>query len=159
MRIAIYPGSFDPVTNGHLDIIKRAKGLCDRLIVAVAVNSSKIPLFSVEERIEMLKKCCSSLEWIEIKSFNGLLVDFCRKNDISIIIRGLRATADFEYEYAITLMNKKLADDIETIFLMADTEYSFVSSRIVKEVASFHGDITNLVPDFIIPQLKSKFKS
>ncbi|MBN1498519.1 MAG: pantetheine-phosphate adenylyltransferase, partial [Spirochaetes bacterium] len=105
------------------------------------------------------EKCCSGMERIEIKSFKGLLVNFCKENSISIIIRGLRATADYEYEYAISLMNKKLASDIETIFLMADTEYSFVSSRIVKEAASYHGDISNLVPDFIIPRLHEKFQT
>lgn len=158
MRIGIYPGSFDPLTNGHLDIIERAKQICDRLIIAIAKNSAKQPLFTVQERLEMLERCChcegSSVETV---AFEGLLVDFCRAQGVSLIFRGLRAIVDFEYEYAIALMNKKLAPGIETVFLMAQSEYSFVSSNMVKEVASYGGDITSLVPQFVNEMLQHRF--
>jgi len=158
MRIGIYPGSFDPLTNGHLDIIGRAKQICDRLIIAIAKNSAKQPLFSVQERLEMISRCChcegSSVDTV---AFEGLLVDFCRAQGVSLIFRGLRAIVDFEYEYAIALMNKKLAPGIETVFLMAQSEYSFVSSNMVKEVASYGGDITSLVPQFVNEMLQHRF--
>jgi pantetheine-phosphate adenylyltransferase len=158
MRIGIYPGSFDPLTNGHLDIIERAKKLSDKLIVAIARNNSKEPLFSEEERLEFLENSCSrDNNKIEIVSFDGLLVDFCRKRNVSFIIRGLRAIVDFEYEYAIALMNKNLAPEIETVFLMAKSEYSFISSNMVKEVASYGGDITSLIPPIVNKKLQEKF--
>lgn len=157
MQVGIYPGSFDPLTNGHIDIINRAENLCDKLIIAVAHNSDKNSLFSMKEREDMLKEYCAGNNKIEITSFNGLLVDYCINNNISFIVRGLRATVDFEYEYAISLMNKRLAPKVETIFLLASTEYSFVSSKIVKEVASYGGDISSLVPNSVIPKLSSKF--
>ncbi len=159
MRIGIYPGSFDPLTNGHLDITERAKKLCDKLIVAIARNSAKNALFSVAERLEFLKKCCSCGDDTEVVAFEGLLVDFCRRMGVTLIVRGLRAIVDFEYEYAIALMNKKLAPDIETVFLMSKSEYSFISSNIVKEVASYGGDITSLVPQFVHKKLQEKYSS
>jgi len=161
MRIGIYPGSFDPLTNGHLDIIERAKRICDKLYVAVARNSDKKPLFSVEERIEMLSKCCDGegCASLEIVSFEGLLADFCKEKKIDIIIRGLRAIVDFEYEYAIALMNRQLAPGVETTFLMAKSEYSFVSSNMVKEVASYGGNVNPLVPQFVNKKLQDKFSS
>lgn len=159
MQIGIYPGSFDPLTCGHLDIIKRATQLFDKLIVAIARNSEKSPLFSVEERLAMLEECCKDISKVEITSFDGLLAEYCRKNNISFIVRGLRAIVDFEYEYAIALMNKELAPSVETIFLMSKSEFSFVSSKMVKEVASYGGDISRLVPPFVNSKLKEKFQS
>ncbi len=159
MQIGIYPGSFDPLTCGHLDIIKRATQLFDKLIVAIARNSEKSPLFSVEERLAMLEECCKDISKVEITSFDGLLAEYCRKNNISFIVRGLRAIVDFEYEYAIALMNKELAPSVETIFLMSKSEFSFVSSKMVKEVTSYGGDISRLVPPFVNSKLKEKFQS
>jgi pantetheine-phosphate adenylyltransferase len=158
MRIGIYPGSFDPLTNGHLDIIERSKQICDKLIIAVARNSAKVSLFDIEERLEILHECCSCYgDQIEIATFQGLLVDFCTERNIAFIIRGLRAIVDFEYEYAIALMNRKLAPDIETIFLIGRAEYAFLSSNIVKEVASYGGNISTLVPQFVQDRLSEKF--
>jgi len=156
-RIGIYPGSFDPLTNGHLDIIKRAAQLFDMLYVAVARNSTKKPLFSVEERLEIIQECCEGNGSIKIVAFDGLLADFCLKNDVSFIVRGLRATADYEYEQALSVMNKKLAPEIETLFFTASPEFSFVSSRMIKEVASYGGNISSLVPETVVSRLKSKF--
>lgn len=158
MRIGIYPGSFDPLTNGHLDVFQRSRKICDKLIIAAALNISKDPLFTVEERLDMLKKCCLTGDGtVEIATFDGLLADYCIKNNINIIIRGIRAIVDYEYEYAVALMNKRLAPEIETIFLMADSEYSFVSSRIVKEVAFYGGEISTLVPQFVYQKLTEKY--
>jgi pantetheine-phosphate adenylyltransferase len=159
MQIGIYPGSFDPLTCGHLDIIKRATQLFDKLIVAIARNSEKFPLFAVEERLAMLQECCKDISKVEITSFDGLLAEYCKKNNINFIVRGLRAIVDFEYEYAIALMNKELAPSVETIFLMSKSEFSFVSSKMVKEVASYGGDISRLVPQFVGSKLKEKFHS
>jgi pantetheine-phosphate adenylyltransferase len=159
MRIGIYPGSFDPLTNGHLDIIERSKQICDKLIVAVAVNSAKKSLFTMDERLEMLRECGRSCEKckIEVVMFDGLLVDYCTANHVNFIIRGLRAIVDFEYEYAIALMNQRLAPQIETIFMMSRGEYSFISSNMVKEVASYGGDVSTLVPQFVQEKLKSAY--
>ncbi len=160
MRIGIYPGSFDPLTNGHLDIIERSKKICDKLIIAVARNSSKKALFSIEKRLEILGVCCQCEgSEIEITSFDGLLAEYCKKKSVNFIVRGLRAIVDFEYEYAIALMNKKLAPDIETVFLMSRGEYSFISSNIVKEVASYGGDVSTLVPQFVQEKLQELFKT
>lgn len=159
MQIGIYPGSFDPLTCGHLDIIKRATQLFDKLIVAIARNSEKFPLFAVEERLAMLQECCKDISKVEITSFDGLLAEYCKKNNINFIVRGLRAIVDFEYEYAIALMNKELAPSVETVFLMSKSEFSFVSSKMVKEVASYGGDIARLVPHFVSSKLKEKFQS
>jgi pantetheine-phosphate adenylyltransferase len=159
MQIGIYPGSFDPLTCGHLDIIKRATQLFDKLIVAIARNSEKFPLFAVEERLAMLQECCKDISKVEITSFDGLLAEYCKKNNINFIVRGLRAIVDFEYEYAIALMNKELAPSVETVFLMSKSEFSFVSSKMVKEVASYGGDISRLVPQFVSVKLKEKFQS
>ncbi len=132
--------------------------MCDRLIIAIAKNSAKHPLFSVEERVEMLRKCCAcENDQVEITYFEGLLVDFCRKKGVSFIIRGLRAIVDFEYEYAIALLNKTLAPEIETMFLLSKSEYSFISSNMVKEVASYGGDVTSLVPQFVHKKLREKY--
>jgi len=156
--IAIYPGSFDPITNGHVDIIRRAKPLFERIVIAVAINSRKASLFTVEERVELIRKVFPSSPEIEIDTFEGLTVDYCKKRNSRVILRGLRAVTDFDYEYAIALMNKKLAPEIETFFLMADNEYSFVSSTIVKEVARHGRAVTNQVPDPVHEALLRKFR-
>ncbi len=157
MRIGIYPGSFDPLTKGHLDVIERSIGLCDRLIVAVAKNSAKKALFSVEERIEIINNCCKNIGNVEVATFEGLLVDYCKKEGVSFIVRGLRSTTDFEYEYSIATANRNLAPEIETVFIMTKGEYFFISSNIVKEIASYQGDITTLVPHFVVKKLQKKY--
>ncbi|TYP59985.1 pantetheine-phosphate adenylyltransferase [Thermosediminibacter litoriperuensis] len=157
MNVAIYPGSFDPVTNGHLDIIERSSRLFDRLIVAVLRNPSKKPLFTVEERIEMIKGSVSHIKNVEVDHFSGLLVDFARLKKARIIIKGLRAVSDFEYELQMALMNKKLDREIETIFIMTSTKYSYLSSSVVKEVASLGGCVKDLVPPMVAEKLKEKF--
>ena len=149
MRTAVYPGSFDPCTNGHMDVIKRASKLFDKVVVAVLVNNSKNPLFSVEKRVEMLKLVTGDLENVEITSFSGLLVDFMKKIDSQIIIKGIRAVSDFEYEFQMALANKKLYDQAETIFLTACTENMYLSSSVVKQIAAFNGDIRHFVPDVL----------
>ncbi|MCZ8154717.1 MAG: pantetheine-phosphate adenylyltransferase [Leptospira sp.] len=155
--IAIYPGSFDPFTNGHLDIIRRAHPLFDQIIIAVAVNSKKSSLFSPEERVELISKVFEGWDKVSIDTFEGLTVDYCKEKKSNVILRGLRAVTDFDYEYAISLMNKKLAPEIETFFLMADNEYSFVSSTIVKEVARHGRAVSNQVPDIVNDALLKKF--
>lgn len=158
MAIALYPGSFDPVTLGHLDIIKRGAKVFDKIIVAVLHNSGKQePLFSVEERVDLLKKSTSTLPNIEVDFFEGLMIDYARKRKVNAVLRGLRAVSDFEYELQITSINKKLDDDIETFFMMTNNNYSFLSSSIVKEVAKYHGSVTDLVPEPVERALKEKF--
>ncbi|MFO7151662.1 MAG: pantetheine-phosphate adenylyltransferase [Bacillota bacterium] len=157
MSIAIYPGSFDPITNGHLDIIERGSKIFDELIVAVLQNPSKKYLFTMEERIEMIKDAVKHLPNVEVDYFNGLLVDFARKRNAKIVIKGLRAVSDFEYELQMALMNKKLYKDLETVFIMTSTKYSFLSSSIVREVASFGGCVKDLVPPVVEEKLRQKF--
>jgi pantetheine-phosphate adenylyltransferase len=157
MRIGIYPGSFDPLTNGHLDIIERSRGLCDRLVVAIAINRAKQPLFTVEERLEIINNYYKDESSIEVVSFEGLLVDFCRARSINYIIRGVRNITDFEYEMANASVNSKLAPEVETIFLMTKGEYSFISSKMVKEIASFKGDLASLVPPIVIKKVNQKY--
>lgn len=160
MRIGIYPGSFDPLTYGHLDIIERATKICDRLIVGILINSAKKSLFNLEERIEILKHCCNEYDKsIEVISFDGLLVDYCRRNSISCVVRGLRAVSDFEYEITLASINRRLASDVETIFLMARDENLFVSSSLVKEVAMYKGDLSTLVPPYVAEKIRSKYSS
>ncbi|MBQ5933021.1 MAG: pantetheine-phosphate adenylyltransferase [Lachnospiraceae bacterium] len=159
MKIALYPGTFDPVTLGHLDIIRRAAGVCDKLVIGVLPNSAKRPWFSVEERIELIKKVTSDLDNVEVESFDGLTVDFGKKIGASVIVRGLRAITDFEYELRIAQINHKLNPDIDTIFFTTSVEYSYVSSSIAKEVASYGGDVSGLVPHKIIDDLFEKHKS
>jgi pantetheine-phosphate adenylyltransferase len=157
-RLAIYPGSFDPLTNGHLDLIKRALQLYDKIIIAVATNSRKNTLFSVEERIDLIKNVTKEWDRIEIDTFDGLTVDYARKREAKIIIRGLRAVTDFDYEYAISLMNSKLAPEVETVFLMANNEHSFISSTIVKEVARHGRAVSNQVPELVNAALLRKYE-
>lgn len=155
-QIAIYPGTFDPVTFGHIDLIKRAQEIFPKVIVAVAYNPHKKPLFGVEERVAMLKKATKSLKGIEVLEFDGLVVDYARKNKAKVLIRGLRMLSDFEYEFQMALTNRKLAPDIETIFLMPHESYSYLSSKLLKEAASLGADLSSFVPDFVGKALKEK---
>ena len=156
-RIALYPGSFDPLTNGHLDILSRARRLADRVVVAILENDEKTPLFSVSERIEMIREIAGDDGSTPVRSFSGLLVDFAREVGATLIVRGLRAVSDYEYELQMALMNRRLTPSIETVFLMAKEEYSYVSSRLVKEVAKLGGDISGLVPESVRQRLAAKF--
>ena len=150
---AIYPGSFDPVTNGHLDLIARGAKIFDHLVVAILRNSSKNPLFTIEERIQMLTEGVASFSNVSIATFDGLLVDFVREQQAQAVMRGIRAISDYEYEFQMALMNRRLAPELETIFMMPDAKYSFVSSRLVKEVFILGGSIEGLVPKFVIDRL------
>ena len=156
MKKAIYPGSFDPVTNGHIDVIKRAAKLFDHLVVGVLVNSAKNPLFSIDERVNMLIEVFKDYDNIEVISFEGLLVDYCHKNNITTIVRGLRAVTDFEYELQIAQTNRVIAPDIDTIFLTTSLEYAYLSSSIVKEIASYGTDISQLVPEIVAENIIKK---
>lgn len=159
MRTAVYPGSFDPITNGHLDIIRRAGKLYDKLIVGVLNNpGKKTPMFSVEERMEMIRSVTEDIPNVEVDSFEGLLVDFAKANGANVIIKGLRTVADFEYEFQMALLNKALNPEYETMFLMTDTKYSYISSSMVKELAVFHGNLTGLVPNGIIDKIREKIR-
>ena len=157
MRTAVYPGSFDPITNGHLDLVQRAAKLFDRVIVAVAVNEDKRPLFTLEERLAMVKASIQSIPKAEAAGFDGLLVDYVHRQGAMAIIRGLRAVSDFEFEFQLALMNRKLNENIETIFMMPKDTYTFLSSRIVKEIARLHGDINCFVPEAVRRALAVKF--
>ena len=158
MKRAVYPGRFDPVTLGHLDIIKRASEICDELIVCVLNNKGKIPLFSVEERVKILKEATKDLPNVKIDSFSGLLIHYTAKNNIHISVRGLRAITDFEYELQIAQTNRKLSDGaLDTIFLTTSLEYAYLSSSSVKEIASFGGDISQCVPDFVAKLIYEKY--
>jgi len=157
MKRAIYPGSFDPVTFGHLDIIRRAAAIFDGLVVGVASNAAKEPLFPVQERITMITRSVGDLPNVEVREIQGLLVDFCRETNCHTIIRGLRANSDFEYEFQMALMNRRLAPELETLFLTPQEEHTFVSSRLVKEVAHFNGDVSSFVPPHVIDALREKF--
>ena len=158
MLKAIYPGSFDPVTLGHMDIIKRSSKIVDELIVGVLKNNAKTPLFSVEERVKMLREATKELENVQVVEFEGLLVDFAKEMDAKVVIRGLRAITDFEYELQMTQTNHKLEPDVETLFLTTSIEYSFLSSTTVKEVAAFGGDITQFVPEVVVKAIEEKMK-
>jgi pantetheine-phosphate adenylyltransferase len=157
MRTAIYPGSFDPLTNGHLDIIHRAIKLFDRVIVAVAKSESKQPLFSQEERTQMVSRAIRTLPNVEADSFDGLLIEYVERRSARAVIRGLRAVSDFEFEFQLALMNRKLNERIETIFMMPKDTYTFLSSRIVKEIASLGGDVSAFVPAHVRTALVGKF--
>jgi pantetheine-phosphate adenylyltransferase len=156
---AIYPGSFDPLTNGHLDLIDRAAKIFDHLVVAILRNSSKNPLFTVEERVAMLTEGTAEFENVSVSTFDGLLVDFAREQRAHAVVRGIRAISDYEYEFQMALMNRRLSPDVETIFLMPDAKYSFVSSRLVKEVFRLGGSVDGLVPKFVVERMKDKSRS
>ncbi len=157
MRRAIYPGSFDPVTNGHLDVIERARKLFDEVVVAVAHNDEKQPLFSLEDRLDLLRETAGKIDNVQIAEFEGLLVEFARKEEAGAVIRGLRAISDFEFEFQMALMNRKLDATVETIFLMPKEEYTYLSSRIVKEIARLGGDVSGFVPACVATALSRKF--
>ena len=159
IRRAIYPGSFDPVTNGHLDVIDRARKLFDEVIVAVAHNDQKQPLFTLEERLELLQGTIGKLDNVEIAPLDGLLVDFAVARKATAVIRGLRAVSDFEFEFQMALMNRKLEAKVETIFLMPKEEYTYLSSRIVKEIARLGGDVAEFVPAQVAAALPSQTKT
>jgi pantetheine-phosphate adenylyltransferase len=157
--IAVYPGSFDPITNGHLDIIYRAAKLFDRVIVAVARNAEKAPLFGIEQRVALTREAVKKLPNVAVDEFEGLLVGYARKKRAAVIVRGLRAVSDFEFEFQLSLMNRKLDKGIETIFLMTKDEYTFISSRMVKEVCQLGGDVSEFVPHGVERAMKRKFGS
>lgn len=159
MKKAIYPGTFDPVTMGHLDVVRRAAHICDGLIVAVAETPRKNTWLSMEERIRLAREAVTGIARVEVVPFNGLLVDFARKNSVEVLVRGLRAFSDFEYEFQMALTNRRLAPDIETVFLMTSESHSFVSSTTVKEVWSLGGDIEEFVPECVRRALEEKRKS
>lgn len=157
--VAVYPGSFDPVTYGHLDIIKRASKFADKLIVAVLNNSSKSPMFSVDERILMLRQTCGDINNVEFAVFSGLLIDFAKSISANTIVRGLRAVTDFEYEFQMALTNRSLSEDIETLFISTSTQYLYLSSSIVKEVAVLGGDVSFMVPDVVEAAIGRKIEN
>jgi pantetheine-phosphate adenylyltransferase len=158
MKIAIYPGTFDPVTNGHLDILERALKLFDKVIITIAHNSAKNPLFTEEERLELLKAVTKRYKHVEVAVFDGLLVEYVRKHKAVAIIRGLRAVTDFEYEFQMALMNRKLDGKVETIFLVPNEKYTYLSSNMVREIAHFHGDVSKFVPSVVKKALQKKNK-
>jgi pantetheine-phosphate adenylyltransferase len=158
-KAAIYPGFFDPITNGHLSIVTRGLEIFDKLIIAILNNPHKTPLFSIEERIFMIKTAVKNQPNIEVDTFDGLLVDYAVSKSSNVILRGLRALSDFEYEFQMALMNRKLNRNIQSLFLMTDYKWFYTSSTIIKEAASFGGDITGLVPDIVSQKLKEKFGS
>jgi pantetheine-phosphate adenylyltransferase len=157
VKRAIYAGSFDPVTNGHLDVIERAARLCDEVVVAVAFNPDKRGLFTSEERVVLLRAVTGHLSNVRVTFFHGLLVEFARQEQASAVIRGIRAVSDFEFEFQMALMNRRLSPTLETLFLMPKEEFSYVSSRLVKEVASLGGDVTHFVPEVVAKALHEKY--
>ncbi len=153
---AVYPGTFDPVTNGHVDILKRSLEVFDEVVVALATNPAKRPLFSAQERIELIKASMPTLNGLQFDSFEGLLVEYCRKRGAHCIVRGLRATADFEYEFQFAHMNRRLAPEVDTVFFMTDERHHYISSSLVKEVASLGGDVSGVVPKPVEDALKQR---
>ena len=158
MRRASYPGSFDPITNGHLDVLQRAAGIFDNLIIAVARDNAKQSLFSVEERVELIRNATADIEGIEVMPFDGLLVNFARQHNAIALVRGLRAVSDFEFEFQLALMNRKLEPNLETLFLMPREEYTYISSRLVKEICRLGGHIEQFVPPNVADALRSKLQ-
>lgn len=158
MTRAIYPGSFDPITNGHLDVIGRASKLFDEVVVGVLSNSSKSPMFSVEERVLLIQEAVKAFSNVRVEHFQGLLVDYVKSNQIDVIIKGLRAISDFEAEFQMAAMNRHLGEGTETVFLMTDVHYSYLSSSLVKEVFKFNGDIKGLVPDHVLDYMLQRLR-
>lgn len=158
MKIGVYPGSFDPITNGHLDIIERGSKICEKLIVAVLDNQSKSAMFTVEERVGMIEETVKGMDNVEIDYFSGLLIDYAKEKNADAIIKGLRAVSDFEYEFQMALMNKKLSEEVETLFLMTSNKHSYLSSSIIKEVAYFGGCIEGLVPEVVKQRILNKLQ-
>ena len=158
-RIAIYPGTFDPVTLGHIDVLQRAARIFDKVVISVSESSSKKTLFNLEERIELIKKAARNIKNIEVDKFNGLLVKYAEKKKAGAVIRGLRAVSDFEYEFQMALTNRKMSAKVETVFFMPNEKYSFISSTLVKEIASLGGDFKSFVPEAVWQQLKKKYSS
>ncbi len=156
MKIAIYPGTFDPVTNGHVDVAKRAAELFDKVIVCVAVNTLKEPLFTGAERVSMIRESVKEIKNIEVEEFEGLLVDYAKKKNADAIVRGLRAVSDFEYEFQMALTNRKLSAEVDTIFLMPHEKYTYLNSTIVREIATFGGDVSEFVPEHVKNELIKK---
>lgn len=159
MSIAVYPGSFDPITNGHLDVIKRGTRVFDHLVVAVADNPGKPSLFTKDERVDMIREVSRAIRNVEVEWFDGLVVEYVRKKKATVILRGIRTVSDFEYEYQMALTNRTFAGDVETVFMMTHEEYSFVSSRLIKEAASLGGDVSAFVPKEVEKWLKKKLAS
>ena len=159
MRRALTPGTFDPITSGHLDVITRASNLMDEVIVAVAESAGKHPLFSLEERTDLVRQATAHLPNVRVKSFDGLLVEFAREMDAEVIVKGLRAITDFEYEFQMTALNYQLDNQLETLFIMSPPQYMYLSSSIVREIASMHGDTSHFVPPCVMRALKDKFDS
>ena len=157
MKTAVYPGSFDPITNGHIDLIERAMCIFDKLIVVIAEHRDKAPLFTIEERVEMVKEVTKGYDGVTVDHWSGITVDYVRRQGASIIVRGLRAISDFEFELQMALMNRNMDSEIETVFLMPSLQYSYIRSSLIKEVASFGGCLDGLVPDIVIQRLKEKF--
>ena len=161
-RVALYPGSFDPWTNGHLDILSRAVKMFDKVIVTVAVNNKKSAVFTGEERIELIKESINNYEWseqVEIIQFTGLLIDLARKKEVNVLLRGVRQISDFEYEFRMALANRRLAPEVDTVFLMPDEQLTFISATIVKEIAAWGGDLSSFVPDNVGRALREKYKT
>lgn len=158
MCICIYPGTFDPVTNGHLDVIERAEHLFEKIIIGVAQDNYKNVLFTTEERFAIMKEVTKDKPKVEVEVFSGLLMDYCREKGANSVVRGLRAVSDFEYEMQLALMNKKLNPDVETVFLMTGQRYSFISSTLIKDVAQLGGDISGMVPPYVEERIKEKYK-
>lgn len=159
---ALYPGSFDPLTNGHLDILQRAVQMFEKVIVTVAVNNKKKSVFTGDERIQLIEEAIEDKEWrdkVEIEQFTGLLIDFARKKNVNVLLRGVRQISDFEYEFRMALTNRRLAPEIDTIFLMPDEQLTFISATIVKEVAYWGGDLSSFVPDHVAKALREKYRS
>ena len=159
MKVAVYPGSFDPFTNGHLDIVKRSLEVVDHLLIAVLKNSSKKNLFTIEKRLEIVKEVFEDDDRVKVDTFSGLLVDFCRERNIKIVVRGLRVVSDFDYEHAIYLMNNKLLKELETVFFMSKGENAFISSSIVKEVASYGGNVEDQVPPTVHAHMMKTYEN
>jgi len=159
-KVAVYPGTFDPITYGHIDIVKRASEIFEKVIISVAENPHKNPIFTIEERVDIIKELLRELklENVEVDSFSGLLVDYLKKKNVRVIIRGLRVISDFDYEFSYSSMNKKLWDEIETLFLMTNERYSFISSTLIKEVFQLGGDVSDYAPEIVINKLKEKMK-